>query len=95
MNSQAPSKSTSLHQETNPPLTLHNKKQVKKNKVKIVHIRSRAPAWSTYYACSMFRGIKIISETMARNLKPDYFFVTPWGFIKEFIKRETIWINKG
>ena len=34
---------------------------IKKNKVKIVHLRSRAPAWSAYYACSMFRGIKIVS----------------------------------
>jgi len=34
---------------------------IKKHKIKIVHVRSRAPAWSTYYACSMFRGIKLIS----------------------------------
>jgi len=34
---------------------------IKKNKIKIVHLRSRAPAWSAYYACSMFRGIKIVS----------------------------------
>ena len=34
---------------------------IKKYKVKIVHVRSRAPAWSTYFACSMLRGIKIIS----------------------------------
>ncbi len=34
---------------------------IKKNKVKIVHLRSRAPAWSAYYACSLFRGIKIVS----------------------------------
>ena len=32
---------------------------------------------------------------MARNLNPDYFFVTPWGFIKEFIKRERKWLKKG
>ena len=24
---------------------------IKKYKIKIVHVRSRAPAWSTYYAC--------------------------------------------
>ena len=40
-------------------------------------------------------GIKIITEKMARNLNPDYFFVTPWGFIKEFIKREKKWLKKG
>ena len=34
---------------------------IKKYKVKIVHVRSRAPAWSTYYACSMFRGVKLVS----------------------------------
>ena len=32
---------------------------------------------------------------MARSLNPDYFFVTPWGFIKEFIKRERNWLKKG
>ena len=40
-------------------------------------------------------GIKIISEKQARNLNPDYFLVTPWGFIKEFVKRESIWLKKG
>ena len=34
---------------------------IKKYKVKIVHVRSRAPAWSAYYACSMIRGVKLIS----------------------------------
>tara|TARA_B100000427_G_scaffold43157_1_gene31639 strand:- start:764 stop:1348 length:585 start_codon:yes stop_codon:yes gene_type:complete len=40
-------------------------------------------------------GIKIITEKMARKLNPDYFFVTPWGFIKEFVKREKKWLKKG
>ena len=40
-------------------------------------------------------GIKIISESKARSLKPDYFFVTPWGFINEFKKKEFNWIKKG
>ena len=39
--------------------------------------------------------LKIISEKMARNLNPDYFFVTPWGFIKEFIHREKKWLKNG
>ena len=34
---------------------------VNKFKVKIVHVRSRAPAWSAYYACSMIRGVKLVS----------------------------------
>ena len=34
---------------------------IKKYKVKIVHVRSRAPAWSAYYACSMLRGVKLVS----------------------------------
>ena len=40
-------------------------------------------------------GIKIISEKKARKLKPDYFFITPWGFVKEFISREKNWLKKG
>jgi len=40
-------------------------------------------------------GIKIISEKKARKLNPDYFLVTPWGFIKEFVKRESSWVKKG
>ena len=34
---------------------------IKKYKVKIVHVRSRAPAWSVYYACSMLKGVKLVS----------------------------------
>ena len=48
--------------------------------------------WKKY---TVGTGIKIISEKEARKLKPDYFFVTPWGFIKEFIKREHSWLKKG
>tara|TARA_B100000029_G_scaffold485376_2_gene538630 strand:- start:2277 stop:3500 length:1224 start_codon:yes stop_codon:yes gene_type:complete len=48
--------------------------------------------WGRYTIGS---GIKIISEKKARDLKPDYFFVTPWGFIKEFIKREKKWMKNG
>jgi len=40
-------------------------------------------------------GIKIISEKKARNLSPDYFFVMPYGFIKEFIAREKKWLRNG
>ena len=48
--------------------------------------------WGKY---TIGTGIKIISEKMARNLNPDYFFVTPWGFIKEFIQREKKWLKNG
>ena len=52
----------------------------------------RPEKWGRY---TIGRGIKIISEKMARDLKPDYFFVTPWGFIKEFVKREKQWLKNG
>ncbi len=48
--------------------------------------------WGKYTIGS---GIKIISETKARNLNPKYFFVMPYAFIKEFIVREKKWIKKG
>ena len=28
-------------------------------------------------------------------MSPDYFFVTPWGFVKEFVKRESAWIKNN
>ena len=48
--------------------------------------------WKKY---TVGTGIKIISEKKARELEPDYFLVTPWGFIKEFVKRESEWLKKG
>ena len=48
--------------------------------------------WGKYTVGS---GVRIISEQDARNLKPDYFFVMPYGFIKEFIKRERKWLKTG
>ena len=48
--------------------------------------------WGKY---TIGTGIKIISEKQARIFNPDYFFVTPWGFIKEFKKRESTWLKKG
>ena len=38
---------------------------------------------------------KILSEENARKLNPDYFFVMPYGFINEFIKREKKWLRSG
>ena len=48
--------------------------------------------WGRYTVGS---GVKIISEQEARNLKPDYFFVMPYGFINEFVKREKKWLKSG
>ena len=48
--------------------------------------------WGKYTIGS---GIRIISESKARKLNPNYFFVMPYAFIKEFIKREKKWLKKG
>ena len=48
--------------------------------------------WGKY---TIGTGIKIISEKEAKEYKPDFFFVTPWGFIKEFIVREKKWLKNG
>ncbi len=39
--------------------------------------------------------IPIISEEQARKEKPDYFFVLPWYFIKEFKIRERKYLEEG
>ena len=63
------------------------------NQKKISFGAERSPEkWNKY---TIGTGIKIITEKMARKLNPDYFFVTPWGFIKEFVKRERKWLKKG
>ena len=48
--------------------------------------------WGKY---TIGTGIKIISENVARDLNPKYFFVMPYAFIKEFIIREKKWLKKG
>ena len=48
--------------------------------------------WGKYTIGS---GVKIISEEKARELNPDYFFVMPYGFINEFVKREKKWLKSG
>ncbi len=48
--------------------------------------------WGKY---TIGTGIKIISEQEARDLNPNYFFVMPYAFIKEFINREKKWLKKG
>ncbi len=39
--------------------------------------------------------IKIISEKKSRQLKPNYYFVLPWHFKNEIVKRETKIRNSG
>ena len=39
--------------------------------------------------------IKIISETLSRFYKPDYYLVLPWHFKKEILKREHLIRSKG
>ena len=59
----------------------------------ITYASERSPEkWGKYTIGS---GIKIISENEARNLNPDYFFVMPYAFIKEFIIREKKWLKQG
>ena len=48
--------------------------------------------WGKY---TIGTGVKIISEEKARKLNPDYFFVMPYAFIKEFQKREAKWLKSG
>jgi len=60
---------------------------------KIPLAAERSPEkWGKY---TIGTGIQIISEQKARKLNPDYFFVTPWGFIEEFVKREKKWLKNG
>tara|TARA_Y100000590_G_scaffold374366_1_gene438680 strand:+ start:4865 stop:6085 length:1221 start_codon:yes stop_codon:yes gene_type:complete len=40
-------------------------------------------------------NIKIISENKSRKAKPDYYFVLPWHFRQEILKREKKTISKG
>ena len=39
--------------------------------------------------------IKIINETLAKKIKPDYYFVLPWHFKKFIIKKEKKLIKNG
>ena len=40
-------------------------------------------------------NIPIISEEETRKAEPDYLFVLPWHFGKEFLGRETEYLEKG
>ena len=59
----------------------------------IPYASERSPEkWGKY---TINTGLKIISEQDAREINPDYFFVMPYAFIKEFIEREKKWIKGG
>ena len=59
----------------------------------IPYASERSPEkWGKY---TINTGLKIISEQNAREINPDYFFVMPYSFIKEFIEREKKWIKGG
>ena len=59
----------------------------------VPYAAERSPEkWKKY---TVGTGIKIISEKKARKLNPDFFLVTPWGFLNEFKKRETKWRKMG
>jgi len=65
----------------------------KLNNKTIPFAAERSPEkWNKY---TIGTGIKIISEKKARKLNPDYFLVTPWGFINEFVRRESLWLKRG
>ena len=40
-------------------------------------------------------NIPIKSEDEVRKMNPDYFFVLPWHFISDFVKREDEFLSKG
>lgn len=47
------------------------------------------------YGRTTVTGIPIISEEDARSMNPDYFLTFPYHFMKEFLTRETAFIEKG
>ena len=48
--------------------------------------------WGTHTIGSK---INIISERQSKLMNPDYYFVLPWHFKKEFIQREKKFLNSG
>ncbi len=56
-------------------------------------ISDRNPKKNNHYTPGT--KIKIISENKSRKLKPDYYFVLPWHFKEEILKRENKIRKKG
>jgi hypothetical protein len=63
------------------------------NKNQINYIADRNPKKYNLYTPGT--QIKIISEKISRNLRPDYYLVLPWHFKKEILSREKKIRKKG
>jgi hypothetical protein len=63
------------------------------NKNQINYIADRNPKKFNLYTPGT--QIKIISEKISRNLRPDYYLVLPWHFKKEILSREKKIRKKG
>ena len=59
----------------------------------IVAIAERSPPKFGLYTVGTH--IPIISESEMRKAKPDYLLVLPWHFIKEFVHRESEFLEEG
>ncbi|WP_440679605.1 class I SAM-dependent methyltransferase [Candidatus Pelagibacter sp. HIMB1517] len=46
-------------------------------------------------AVTLGSNIDIVSESFSKKNKPDFYFVLPWHFRKEIVKREKTFIKKG
>ncbi len=59
----------------------------------IPYIADRNPEKNNHYTPGT--KIKVITEKISRNLKPDYYLVLPWHFKDEILKREKKIIKNG
>ena len=59
----------------------------------IVAIAERSPA--KYGKYTVGTNIPIVSEKVMREAEPDYLLVLPWHFIKEFLERESEFLDGG
>jgi ubiquinone/menaquinone biosynthesis C-methylase UbiE len=59
----------------------------------ITAIAERSPA--KFGKFTVGTNIPIVSEKEMREAKPDYLLVLPWHFIKEFVERESEFLERG
>jgi hypothetical protein len=59
----------------------------------IKFVADRNPKKNNHYTPGT--KMKIITEARSRKLSPDFYFVLPWHFQKEILKREKKLIKKG